>query len=128
MRADASVEALAQLKLRYRLATAAADSYLDAGFTVALEDVFAPEFLGELRTSIRGRPCHVVVLLPSPEAVAARDRGREVRAYGAWTVERLHAVFAHSSARVGVWLDTSELSVEETVDKILATAQESGGA
>jgi len=54
MTPDASTEARAQLQLRYGLATAAADAYLAAGFTVALEDVFAPEQLGELRTSIVG--------------------------------------------------------------------------
>jgi GrpB-like predicted nucleotidyltransferase (UPF0157 family)/chloramphenicol 3-O-phosphotransferase len=117
---DASAEALRQLQLRYRVATAAADAYLDAGFTVALEDVFAPDLLGDLRTSIQGRPCHVIVLLPSPETLAERDRGRKARSYGAWTVEGLYTVFAAASSRLGVWLDTSELSIEETVDRILA--------
>ncbi|HLY86147.1 MAG TPA: GrpB family protein [Gaiellaceae bacterium] len=120
MTPDASAEALGQLQLRYRLATTAADAYLDAGFTVALEDVFAPEQLGELRTSIRGRPCHVIVLLPSPEALAERDGERAAKAYRAWTVEQLHAVFAEAAFRVGIWLDTSTLRVEETVDRILA--------
>jgi hypothetical protein len=119
---DASAEALAQLQLRYRLAAAAADAYLDAGFTVALEDVFAPELLGELRTSIGGRPCHVVVLLPSPEAIAGRERGRSAKGYGAWTVGQLYALFAESPVRTGVWLDTSDLSPDETVDRILAAA------
>jgi len=120
MTPHASPEARGQLQLRYRLATAAADTYLAAGFTVALEDVFAPEELGELRTSIAGRPCHVIVLLPSLVAIAARERGRAVKGYGTWTVEQLHAVFAAAPARVGLWLDTSELTVEETVDRILA--------
>src|SRR4051794_18701131 len=54
-----------QLRLRYRLAAAAAEAYFDAGFTVALEDVAVGPLLGEYPTIIRRRPCHVVVLLPS---------------------------------------------------------------
>lgn len=123
---DASEEAFAQLQLRYRLAAVAADAYLEAGFTVALEDVFAPELLDELRTSIRGRPCHVIVLLPSRESIAGRERGRDAKGYGAWTVEQLYTVFAESAVRAGVWLDTSDLSVDETVDRILAAADQNG--
>ena len=39
MTPDPSPEALDQLRLRYRLAAAAADTFFEAGFTVALEDV-----------------------------------------------------------------------------------------
>ena len=126
MTPDPSTEARTQLQLRYELATAAADAYLAAGFTVALEDVFAPEQLEELRGSIVGRPCHVIVLLPSLAAIAARERGRPETGYDTWTVEELHAVFTAVPERIGVWLDTSELTVEETVDRILA--ETSGGA
>lgn len=120
MTPDASPEALDQLQLRHRLAVRAADAYHEAGFTVALEDVFAPEQLGELRTSIRGRPCRVIVLLPSPETLAVREAARREKGYGEWTAEQLYAVFAAASVRVGLWLDTSQLTVEETVDRILA--------
>jgi hypothetical protein len=43
--------------------------------TVALEDVVAGPLLGDYRTMIRHRPCHVVVLLPSVEAVGEREAG-----------------------------------------------------
>src|SRR5919202_3696750 len=76
MTPDAPPEAVEQLRLRYRLAAAAADAYFEAGFTVALEDVVAGELLGEYRTLIRRRPCHVVVLLPSVEAIASREAAR----------------------------------------------------
>lgn len=125
MTPEPSAEALAQLRLRYRLAAAAADEYAAAGFEVALEDVVAGPLLGELRTAIRSRPCHVVVLMPSREAVAAREAGRRTRGYEHWTVEQLYDVFERETARVGVWLDTSELTVAETVEAILArTARE----
>jgi GrpB-like predicted nucleotidyltransferase (UPF0157 family)/chloramphenicol 3-O-phosphotransferase len=125
--AELSAEALEQLRLRYRLAAAATDLYVDAGFDVVLEDVVAPELLGDVRTAIRSRPCHVVVLLPSREAVAAREAARAQRGYGGWTVEELHERFARASPRVGLWLDTSRLSPGETVDEILARTPPAAG-
>jgi GrpB-like predicted nucleotidyltransferase (UPF0157 family) len=120
MTPDPSPVALEQLRLRYRIAAAAADAYYEAGFSVALEDVVAGPLLGEYRTMIRNRPCHVIVLLPSVDALAARDAGRERRGYGAWTVEQLYEGFARTTPRVGLWLDTTQLTPEETVDEIRA--------
>jgi GrpB-like predicted nucleotidyltransferase (UPF0157 family) len=117
---DLRPEAMEQLGLRYRLAAAAADTYVDAGFTVALEDVVAGPLLGGYRTMIRSRPCHVVVLLPSAEALVAREEARETKGYGAWTVEELRDGFAVSTPRVGIWLDTTAMTPDETVDDILA--------
>jgi chloramphenicol 3-O-phosphotransferase len=116
---DLRPEAMEQLRLRYRLAAAAADTYAEAGFTVALEDVVAGLLLGDYRTMIRHRPCHVVVLLPSIEAVAEREAGRREKGYGAWAVEELHRGFAASTPRVGTWLDTTAMTPDETVDEIL---------
>jgi GrpB-like predicted nucleotidyltransferase (UPF0157 family) len=113
-------EAVEQLRLRYRIAASAADAYFDAGFTVAIDDVAAGHLLGDDRTLIRSRPCHVIVLLPSAEAIAEREAGREHKGYGGWSVAQLRAGFAEETARVGHWLDTTSLSVEETVDEILA--------
>jgi chloramphenicol 3-O-phosphotransferase len=122
MTPDASPEALKQLRLRYRLAAAAADAYWQAGFTVALEDVVAGELLGDYRTMIRGHPCHVIVLLPSLDAVATREARREQKGYTGWTVEELYEGFAATTPRVGLWLDTSRQTPEETVEEILARA------
>lgn len=120
MTPEPSPEALDQLCLRYRLAASAADSYAEAGFSVVLEDVIAGPVLGELRTAIHSRPCHVIVLLPSLDAIATREAGRDHKGYGAWTVEQLYDGFASSTPRIGIWLDTTLLSPEETVDEILA--------
>lgn len=112
-------EAMEQLRLRHRLAAAAADGYREAGFSVVVEDVVAGPLLGEMRSMIRSRPCHVIVLLPSGPAITARETGRRQKGYGAWTVERLRKLFAEQTPRVGIWLDTSELTPEQTVDLIL---------
>ena len=120
MTPDPPPEALEQLRLRYRLAAAAADGYFEAGFSVALEDVVAGPALGDYRTMIRSRPCHVIVLLPDVEAVAAREAGRPHTGYGAWTVRQLYDGFVADTPRVGVWLDTTHLTPDETVEEIFA--------
>jgi chloramphenicol 3-O-phosphotransferase len=120
MTPDASPGAVEQLRLRYRLAAAAADDYVEAGFTVALEDVVAGPILRDYQAMIRSRPFHLVVLLPSCEVIAARDAGRAEKGYGAWTVEQLYDGFVVETPRIGLWLDTSNLTPDETVEQILA--------
>jgi hypothetical protein len=120
MTPDPSPAALAQLRLRYELAAAAADRYFNAGFSVVLEDVVAGPILSDYCSMISSRPCHVVVLLPSLAALAARDAGREHKGYGAWSVDALHNGFVNGTPRIGVWLDTTDLTPEETVDEIVA--------
>lgn len=120
---ELSVEATSQLRLRYRLACTAADGYVEAGFTVVLEDVVAGHMLDEVVSMIRSRPRHVAVLLPSPDAIAARETQREQAAYGSWSVAQLYETFATGTPRIGLWLDTTSLTVEETVTAILASTE-----
>ncbi|HKN64291.1 MAG TPA: phosphotransferase, partial [Gaiellaceae bacterium] len=96
------------------------DSYVEAGFVVALEDVAVGPLLGEYREMIRSRPCHLVVLAPSLETLAERERRRGDRGYlGAWTVEGHHEEFRTTTPRLGLWLDTSDQTPEQTVGEIL---------
>jgi hypothetical protein len=97
MTPDPSPEPLEQLRMRPLLAAAAADGYFEAGFSVALDHVVAGPLLGDYRTMIRSRPCHVIVLMPSAEAVAARVAGRDNKGDGAWTVEQLYDGFVEST-------------------------------
>jgi predicted kinase len=120
MTPSASPEALRQLRLRYRLAAAAADAYFEAGFTVAVEDVVAGPLLPEAAALIRSRPLHVVVLLPRCEVLAARDAARTGSGYDNWSIGRLHDAFARETPRLGTWLDTSDQTPDQTVEEILA--------
>ncbi|MFJ9902768.1 AAA family ATPase [Streptomyces sp. NPDC101152] len=116
----ADVEAEAQLRLRYRLAAATADAYAEAGFTAVVQDVVLGEQLTAYVDLFRSRPLHVVVLVPSPEAVAEREAGRAKTGYGVWTVADLDAGLREATPRLGLWLDTTRLTVGETVEAILA--------
>ncbi|MGW0813713.1 AAA family ATPase [Streptomyces viridiviolaceus] len=117
-------ESEAQLRLRYRLSAATADGYAEAGFTAVVQDVVLGPDLAAYVRLVRTRPLHVVVLAPAPEAVAAREARRPKTGYGAgWTVGALDRALRESTPRLGLWLDTSELTVARTVEAILAGAQ-----
>ncbi|MGV9680439.1 AAA family ATPase [Nocardia sp. NPDC003482] len=116
-------EALAQLRLRHRIAARVADEYAAAGFTAVVQDVFLGEMLPYMIDRVRTDPLHVVVLAPRPEAVARREAGRAENAYGAFTVADLDAVLRAETPRVGLWLDTSDLTVGQTVTEILDRAE-----
>jgi cytidylate kinase len=116
---DLAPAAVAQLRLRYRLAATSADAYVDAGFTVALEDVVVGPMLAEYAGLIRS-PLHVVVLCPSLHEIRARDETRSHHGYGLWSPEQLHDVLERQTPRIGRWLDNSNLTAEETVEEILA--------
>ena len=61
-----------------------------------------------------------MVLDPDGEAIAEREAGRPKTAYGgAWTVGGLQDVLRTSTERLGLWLDSSGLSPEQTVDRIV---------
>jgi predicted kinase len=114
-------EAEAQLRLRYRLSAATADTYARAGFTAVVQDVVLGADLTAYVEMVRTRPLYVVVLAPSAEAVTAREARREKTGYGtAWTVRDLDAELRTRTPRIGLWLDSTELTVGETVEAILA--------
>ncbi|MCH5671768.1 AAA family ATPase [Streptomyces gilvus] len=116
----AGTEAETQLRLRHRLSANTADAYAEAGFTVVVQDVVLGEHLTAYVDLFRTRPLYLVVLAPSPETVTAREAGRAKTGYGAWTVAELDGVLRGPTPRLGLWLDTTTLSVGETVEAILA--------
>ncbi|GAA3122787.1 hypothetical protein GCM10020001_049190 [Nonomuraea salmonea] len=74
---------------------------------------------------IRSRPLYVIVLAPDPAAVARREAARAKSGYsGNWTISQLDAALRDETPRIGLWLDTSHQTVEETVDEIIFRAEE----
>lgn len=114
-------EAEAQLRLRHRLSAATVDTYARAGFTAVVQDVVLGADLTAYVETVRTRPLYVVVLAPDQGTVAAREAGRGKTGYGAgWTVAGLDTELRDRTPRIGLWLDTTELTVGETVEAILA--------
>ena len=122
-----SEEALRQLRLRYHACLAVATTYLDAGFDVAFGDCVLGPMLGELPQIVPGERFHLVVLDPAPETIRERDRLRNAAVYteqnGKFTW--LRDVLEKETPRLGLWLDTSRQSPEETAAEILARLDES---
>jgi len=83
MTANPSPEAWRQLRLRYRLGAAAADTYFAAGFSVVVQDIVIGPLLREYVRAISSRPLMVVVLAPRPDVVARREAGRAKTGYAA---------------------------------------------
>lgn len=118
------VEAARHLQLRYKLSAMAADQYCAAGFvTVVQDNIYGDDVVGWLNM-VASRPRHLVVLRPSTDVVAQRDAHRHARtgkvAYrpGAASIRDLDEKLA-TTPRLGLWLDNSRLSVDETIEEIL---------
>jgi len=122
MTPDLPDEAMRQLCLRYRLTAMAADEYVREGFTVVAQDVVIGDVLTELTQLIRTRPLLVVVLAPRPDAVATREAARAKSSYDEWTITALDRGLREETPRIGLWLDTSDQTPEQTVEEILDRA------
>ncbi|MGN9837793.1 AAA family ATPase [Nonomuraea sp. H19] len=124
MTPEESDEAVRQLHLRYRIAATVADLYFDAGFTPIVQDVILGADLERCTKLIRARPLHVVVLAPGVAAVERRERERAKTGYGDWTVADLDDALRRDTPRLGLWLDSSRQTPDETVDEIVSRAAE----
>jgi chloramphenicol 3-O-phosphotransferase len=117
---ELSAEAYRQLRLRYQLASHAAKQYLAAGFTVVYQDIIGGKDLLEVIHDLAGQPLHVIVLCPKPDAVNTREEERSKTGYSStFTPADFDRQFRAQTPRVGFWLDSSDLSVDETVAMIL---------
>jgi chloramphenicol 3-O-phosphotransferase len=124
MTASPSDEALRQLRLRYRLGASTTDRYFEAGFSVVVQDVVVGPLLADYLEMIRSRPLCVVVLVPSTRAVEEREAARDKVGYhpGAHDIAALDGALRTSTPHVGLWLDTSAQTPDETIDEIVARA------
>jgi chloramphenicol 3-O-phosphotransferase len=114
-----SPEAERQLRLRYRIAATVAERYLAAGFHGVYQDIILGPGLANVVRNLDHHPVYVVVLCPSAEVVAAREAQRPKKGYGAAPVAGFDQLLRQTTPRIGLWLDTSALTVEESVDAIL---------
>jgi len=112
-------EADAQLELRRTNICLLADSFAAAGFLPVIDDVVvAPVVLDGYRRRLKARPLLLVELMPGLDVVQARDRDRDKHVFSIW--RHLDAQLRTSMPRVGLWIDTSDMTAEQTVDAIAA--------
>ena len=128
MTSSPSDEAERQLRLRYEASALVTRHYVRGGFDFVVSDIVLGPYVAAWMDSISNAERHLVVLAPSLEAVVARERARGEGSYRDWQEpgESLaDAVAKLGSAvddmpRSGLWLDTSDDTPEETVERILA--------
>ncbi len=116
---DLGEEAMRQLDLRQRLAVGAANDYWRDDFTVVLQDIYAGPALANVLGRLEITPLYVVVLTPRADVVATREAQRGKSGYGEWDVARFCTDFVNETPHVGLWLDTSDQTPEQTVEEIL---------
>lgn len=100
---------------RYRVVAAALPG-------AVVEDVVLGPWLEWLLE--RTGPCSVVVLAPSADTVARRNAARGKEGYHWYSVAELDYALREETARIGLWIDNSAQTPEETVAEILARAHE----
>lgn len=116
---EPSEEAIRQLRLRYKITASAADTFFAEGFNVVVQDVVIGPFLSEFVEMIQNRPLYVVVLTPNEKAVEEREASRPKTGYGAWTISHLNKILQTETPKLGIWIDSSEQTPQETVEEIL---------
>jgi predicted kinase len=116
------------LDLRYRLSSTVASEYARAGFTTVVQDnIYGDDVVAWLER-ITG-PTHLVVLRPRVEVVEQRDAERQrtlgkVAYRGGFTPAINDQHVASTPRSLGLWLDTSDQTPDQTVDEIVRRAPE----
>ena len=116
-------ESDAQLSLGARSAALLADSYMDAGFTPVVDDVILRLQMVQYREILSRWPLRLVVLAPPVEVALERDDGRAEK-HVAGRFAYLDRELRGQMRGQGLWLDTSGMTLEATVEAIMLQAEE----
>lgn len=123
MTPDYSESALEQLMLRYNIAAKVADMYYKSGFSVVVQDTYLGKNVQSFLKEFESKPIYFITLNPSVEAVLEREKNRHKTGYTTWEVEALHEVLINENPRIGLWIDSSDMTPEETVYEIIERAE-----
>ena len=113
-------EAARQFRLRRRNVSMLADSFFEAGFTPVIDDIVIGAHIDEYVAVVSNRPLLFVMLVPAPEVIRAREASRGKRMFDKWAHLDDEA---RTPSSLGLWIDSSEMTAEETVDAIFRDAQ-----
>ena len=122
-------EARRLLELRYRLSAITANEYAAAGFTTVVQDnIYGVDVENWLARSTAARK-HLVVLRPRVDVVESRDAERrrtigKVAYRDGYTPAINDQHVCSTRTDLGLWLDTSDQSPEQTIQVILARADD----
>ncbi|HET7398718.1 MAG TPA: AAA family ATPase [Intrasporangium sp.] len=118
-------EAERQLALRHTIAAHAAHLYAEAGFTVVVQDLFVGRSLEPFLAQIPYRPLSLVMLAPEVSVVMRRESERVKKGYGDnWSIRDFDHRVRTETPHIGLWLDSSKHTPEQTVDEVLARLEQ----
>jgi predicted kinase len=116
--ATMSADAERQLRLRLANACLLGRSFVAAGITAVVDDIVIGSRVDELLEELAGERFVFVMLTPRLEVVRERERGRGTALWEQW--EWLDDEIRTKTRRIGLWLDNSDQTPDETVGEILA--------
>jgi predicted kinase len=123
LEADATAGAFAeQLRVRLRASCALAKSFVAAGFTAIIEEHVVGERVEHLLEDLAGTPFSFIQLGATFDALTAREQARGTDGYlrwGDWS-----ELLEKQTRKIGLWLDTTDRSADETLAEILDRAPE----
>jgi len=117
---DLEGEAARQLRLRLRNMCLLGKSFYEEGFTAVLDDIVIGKRIDDLREDLAGVAFMFVMLTPDIAMVRDRERQRGTELWREW--EWLTEQILDAEPDIGLWLDSSGQSADETVDEIIRRA------
>lgn len=113
-----------QLWLRLRHACLLGQSFVANGITAVVDDIVIGSRLGDLLEHLAGERFVFVMLTPRLDVIRERERGRGTALWERW--EWLDDEIRTKTRRIGLWLDSSEQTPDQSVDEIMARAWTEG--
>jgi predicted kinase len=113
-------EAEQQLRLRLKHMCMLGRSFYEASFSVVLDDIIIGKRWQHLQQELQGLPFSLVVLAPHVDVVLQqRDLLRPKEPQGRTWAEYLDHELRTTMAGIGLWIDSSDQTPEETVEQIV---------
>jgi predicted kinase len=113
-----------QLWLRLHNACLLGKSFVAMGITAVVDDIVIGSRQDQLLDELAGERFVFVMLTPRLEVVRERELGRGTALWEQW--EWLDGEMRSRTEQIGLWLDNSDQTPEETVEAILARAWTEG--
>jgi predicted kinase len=118
-------EAERQLTLRHSITALTADRYAAEGFTVVVQDLFVGASLQRFLDQLTTRPLSLVMLAPDVGTIMQRETERTKVGYGdLWSIRDFDLKVRTETPHIGLWLDSSQQTPDETVTEIVARLPE----
>ena len=113
-------EALGQLHLRQDIAMDAVRRFVGAGFATVYQDILIGADFLRVTAALADLAPRIVVLAPDAETLARRDAARAKTGYGEhFPPDILALALARDTPRIGLWIDSSALTVDAVIERIL---------